>query len=188
MNEKELIVCVSIFFVFTFFFVTYFLSGGEAIQGRMGVGRDYQFHLANARGEERSYPFIEQHFLEYPPVFKWISSPFSFQEKVFYLFCTLFLVLLIPLVLWFLFKNIFLVVGYFFVSNVVWLIDIIGAYPQVLASVWLLFFVLVKSWKLRLLLLFVGFFVHRWLWMGLLGYWLCEIIVKEVKVWIRKQK
>jgi len=180
-NDKFFFVGLS--FIFVFFFVTYFLSGGTDIEGRMGVGRDYQFHLANARNESKSYPFIEQHFLEYPPLFKWLSAPFGFQEKVFYFFTLFFLCLLTPLVLWFLFKDFFLVIGYFFVSNLVFVVDIIGSYPQILLSLLLCYFVLQKNWFVRLVLVLFSLFVHRWGWAALMGYWCCEIIVKEVLIW-----
>jgi len=158
------------------FFTTHFINQGNS---SMGFGRDYTFHLANARGEPSHYPFIESALDSYPPLFKWISTPFSFKENIFYVFTLLFFVFLIPFVLFVFVKDFWIIFSYFFVSNFVWVTDIIGAYPQALATLFLFVFIYCKNPFIRLLIVFVSLLVHRWAWVMLFGWWAIEVVFSD---------
>jgi len=181
-NGLNQVFVLSVVFLLAMFFFTFYLVGFTK-NIDYGNGRDYKFHYANARNESANYPYTESALNEYPPFFKIVSSPFSFNESTFYVFTLLVTCFLFPILLYFVFRDTWIVIAYFLVSNLVYVIDIVGAYPQVIVSMFLLLMIKIKFPVFRVILIFCSLFVHRWAWIAFLVFWLCEIIVFEVKVW-----
>jgi hypothetical protein len=166
--------------MFCFLFFTSYILASLAGRDSLGNGNDYFFHYWKAKGAKGYDKYQPEAMASYPPFYAWISSPFSFNERTFYLFSLFILCFIVPfsIIKVFAIKNIGLL--YFLTCSFIFVIEIIGAFPQAIATILLLWFIKIPTTKERIWLILLGFLIHQFAFILLIGYWIMERLFKDV--------
>lgn len=135
-------------------------------------GQDFQHHYEMANG------IIEDTDVRYPPFFYTISSPFVYNVLLYYYFTLILTFFIAPLILFFVSKH-WSSVFFYYVFSAVFRIELSGAYPQLIMSVWLIVFLFWNNFWFRLFSLFAVLFVHAWGFPLLLLAWFCVELFKR---------
>lgn len=126
-----------------------------------GKGYDYYFHYGKAKGHEQYEDMQGNTFstMNYPPLFHWLASIFSFREETFYLFALFFLGIAIPITLVFITGHWISALLYFSATSFFYHFET-GLYPQALAVFLALLVLHFKDWRIRIALVALGILAH----------------------------
>jgi len=167
--NKSLLVCILLllFFISTTYYVEY-------NKGYYTFSDDFERHFSMSKDLDLQY-----NTEGYPPFWRYASSIFSFNHKTYFFFSIL-IVCFVPIVLWFLFKNNWVVFFYLCLNFPFWFAHQL-AVPQVIVSVWLLYFLFIKNKYFRFVSLILVMFVHSYGFVLFLLAWFCVLLVDFLK-------
>jgi hypothetical protein len=189
MNKLALVLCLSLL-CFCVFSTLYFKMMNDDLDNP-GVSGDLRSEVYAYQGdfEEHYTHALNLDYGTYPPLFSWLAHWFSNSRMSFYFFVSILIFVLVPLLLWFLVKSNW-VVFFYFATSLAFRVDYLAIYPQLLISVWLIAFLLVKDWRFRLASLFGVILLHSWGFFLFLGAWVIiefwEIVLDKLRGFLFK--
>lgn len=159
---KVMFLCLIFFCFYGFFVLNNFNS-----YGKVNNSQDFFFHFNKANGT------IQES--DYPPLFHFISSIFSFNEIAYYFFGLALIVFVIPFLIFHLTKNFYSVLVYFVLTNLPHLMLSGSTFPQALMIIFFLLYLIEK--KLLIPLCILASFTHKSGLALFIGVFIIELIV-----------
>lgn len=115
----------------------------------------------------------------YPWFYSFISQPFNFNERTFYIFSLLLISLVIPLTLFFVVKPMHWVTPLvYFASSFPFISEVIGFFPMAIAALLLILVISKKNWLFRIIALFLALVIHSYAFF-LIGFALVILLIFE---------
>jgi hypothetical protein len=157
---------------------------------------EFLFHYRKARSDEFCDKFYGVERIEvgekgevaldvackrYPPLFHWISKPFSFNQQHFFLFGLIIICFLIPIILVYIKRHWISALFYWGVAFP-YIMESGFHYTQLLATALLVVFIWRKEWYFRIIMLIVAILLHTSAPLLLIAYWIIECIASK-KTW-----
>lgn len=141
---------VSVLILIFFLFYGFFGVSNYVNYGKINNSQDFFFHFNSIK---------ERNTGNYPFFYHFVSVPFAFNEISFYLYNLILIIIIIPILLFYLTKNFFSVCAYFALTNLPHLMIFGATYPQALIIIFFLLYLIDKN--LFLPLLFFATFTHK---------------------------
>ncbi len=154
-----------------------------------GGGLDFDRHYAMARGEDsftnKHGEVAETSF--YPPLFRWIVSPFAFRLSTFYLVALFIICTVIPVTLFKITGNWVSALFYFSTTSLFYFQEL-GYYGQALAIALMVLVIYFKDYKVRVAIFVVSILAHSYapLLVGATIVACCLQDSFNLKDWLRK--
>ena len=164
-KEEAILLCLIIFG----FIIISHLYFGEGSLYSLYIGSDKLAHFQMANGTAG----VEH--AQYAPFWKTVSAPFSVNYRTYFTFAATLIFLGIPIFFGWLLKNYLFTLFYFAVSFP-FRMELMGAYPQMMISLLLVMFLLVKNNKVRFAMLVVAPLIHGWGFHMILFAWGVSIL------------
>lgn len=165
-NQKAFLICITFVIIFNLLPANWLKTA------------DFEFHFNKSTSCEYAIndPIELIRCQSYYPLLHYLGGFFSFDERPFLYFLFILLLVITPLLLFLITKNWITTWFYFSTTQFVYLIQTGGAYPQLLATIFLLLFMLTKNNYARIGLLLIGLLSHSQAFFLLTTYWFLELL------------
>ena len=156
-----IILKIFIYLVVIILFLSFFVPSMYMFRenGSVTLGNsDFYNHMAHAR-QTSCFNDINGKLEFYPCGFAFISSPFSYQQETFYVFCLVIILIIIPIILYILFKH-WSIILFYLTIGAVYSFDLYSIYPQAIVSILLIVFFLKKNIWIRIAIWLLAMTIH----------------------------